>query len=119
MMLIITCPNCNTDTSEGLNFCLNCDKQIKCLNRDCNKLIIAGKSFCFHCGQSIGALTTSQAPHTFIRRVTQQGKGYTEHTELSVTDQAVNVFAPLVMNELTSPVSKRPYYATKVESIQR
>lgn len=119
MMSNLTCSACGKETSEELNFCLHCEKQIKCLNRDCNELLIPEKTFCFHCGQPIGAISTSQASNRYVRRVTQQGRDYTEHTELNVSDHAVNVFAPFVTREITSPTIQPPYYGQRPDGAQR
>lgn len=109
-MSTITCPSCGTDTPADYNFCIACDKQIKCLNADCNKLLVRGKTFCFHCGQTLAAVESSQAPlNNYVRKVKQRGKDYEEHTEFNVSNEAVRDLAPFIVRQAILENPQRPY----------
>lgn len=97
-MPLITCPSCNTETSSEYNFCTICDKQVKCLNLACNKLLVQGKTFCFSCGQSVNAVAIQIQPNRYVRRV-QDGK-YEEYTEFNVSDHAVTELAPFIVGQM-------------------
>jgi hypothetical protein len=53
------CPYCETQISEKYNFCLNCERQVKC--KCCGELLVVGKSRCLVCGEGIVSQESSQA----------------------------------------------------------
>ena len=56
---MITCPYCKTEFDEQLNFCANCEKQVRCLS--CGKPLFPGKTRCLICGASV-AVAASISP---------------------------------------------------------
>ncbi len=114
-MELLACPHCRFDTPAEYNFCVSCDKQIKCLNRECGKVLVRGKSFCFSCGQSV-ATANSGPPNKYIRTVTQQGKNYSEHTEFHASDHAVGALAPFIGGQITSP-ARRAYEVSDISRL--
>jgi hypothetical protein len=115
-MSTITCPHCKTETSSEYNFCTTCDRQVKCLQLDCNKVLVAGKTFCFGCGKPLAAIATQAQPNRYIRDVKQRGQNYEEHTEFSVSDHAVSELAPFIAGQMTSRPPQRPFYPTKAQN---
>lgn len=114
-MDFITCPHCGTETSSQYNFCVACDKQWRCLNRDCGKLLITGKTFCLGCGQPLTSVMLPQSqPNTYIRNMKQQGRNYEEHVEFSVSDHAVTELAPFIVGQMLSPSTHRVYEKTGI-----
>ena len=104
----IVCPACKSQTPSEYNFCTSCDKQVRCLNNNCNKLLIAGKAFCFGCGQLLVALNNTNQPNKFIRKVSQRGDDYDEYTEVTASDHAVSELAPYVGGQIPfRPIQKR------------
>jgi hypothetical protein len=110
-MSTITCPVCSADTPAEYNFCVTCDKQIKCLNPDCNKLLVAGKTFCFTCGQPIASvLAQAGHPNRYQHTVKQKGDNYEESTEWNVSDHAVSELAPFIVDGVTMRAHQRTIY---------
>jgi hypothetical protein len=113
-MSTIACPVCNADTPTEYNFCISCDKQIKCLNTSCNKLLVAGKKFCFTCGQPIGSLSTELSqPNRYFKRVTQRGGDFDEITEWNASDNAVHELAPFIVEGMGMRVGQRTIYQAR------
>ncbi|MEG4395614.1 zinc ribbon domain-containing protein [Microcoleus sp. BROC3] len=118
MSFTVTCPYCSAGTSSEYNFCTACELQIKCINPNCNKMLIAGKAKCFGCGQAI-AVTTNQPSsqlNKYVRNVKQNGKNYEEHIELSVTDHAVSELAPFIGAEMMPRPLQKLYDAPSQKS---
>jgi len=118
MSSTVTCPYCNAGTSSEYNFCTACELQIKCIDPNCNKMLIAGKAKCFGCGQTI-AVTTNQPSsqlNKYVRDVKQNGKNYEEHIELSVTDHAVSELAPFIGAEMMPRPLQKLYDAPSQKS---
>lgn len=117
-MSTIACPHCNADTPDEYNFCIACDKQVKCLNPDCNKKLITGKTFCFSCGQGVAQINLPQSqPNTYIRDVTQKGNNYAERVEFSVSDHAVSELAPFIVGQMASQSPRRTYDVSKLDNV--
>lgn len=118
MSSTVICPYCSEETSSEYNFCIACELQIKCINPNCNKMLIAGKAKCFVCGQAI-AVTTNQPSsqlNKYVRDVKQKGTNYEEHIELSVTDHAVSELAPFIGAEMMPRPSHKLYEAPSQKS---
>ena len=45
------CQYCGTDLEEKYNFCLNCERQVKCIN--CSELLLPNKQRCLVCGVTL------------------------------------------------------------------
>jgi hypothetical protein len=110
-MVPITCPSCKAETLAEYNFCVNCDRQIKCLNPTCNRVLVAGKTFCFGCGQPLALDSSDQ--NRYVRKIDQKGKEYHEYTEFSVSDEAVRELAPFIVGQMNSRPPQRAFYQTR------
>lgn len=118
MSSTVICPYCSEETSSEYNFCIACERQIKCIDPQCNKMLIPGKAKCFGCGQAI-AVTTNQPSsplNKYVRDVKQAGKNYEEHIELSVTDHAVSELAPFIGAEMMPRSSQKIYHSPSQNS---
>lgn len=118
MSSTVTCPYCSARTSSEYNFCTACDRQIKCIDPNCNKMLVPDKAFCFACGQAI-AVTTNESStqlNKYVRDVKQNAKNYEEHIELSVTDHAVSELAPYIGAEMMPRPSEKLYHAPSPKS---
>lgn len=116
-MELLTCQHCGENTPSEYNFCVECEQQIRCLDSSCGKAVYPGKEMCFGCGKSLTIkIANNQAPNHFVRKVKQSGNRYEEHTELSVSNDAVSVLAPLfgsgqfmpIPRQQQATVTKRP-----------
>ncbi len=118
MSSTVTCPYCSAGTSSEYNFCIACELQIKCIDPNCNKMLIAGKGKCFGCGQAIAVTTkeSSKQLNKYVRDVKQNGKNYEEHIELSVTDHAVSELAPFIGAEMMPRPLQKLYDAPSQKS---
>lgn len=113
-MASLTCPYCNSDTPSEYNFCVVCDKQIKCLNSNCNKNLVPGKTFCFSCGQPLAATTLPQPQsNKYVRDIKQRGESYEEHTELNMSDHAVSELAPFIAGQVLPRAIRNPSYPSR------
>jgi len=99
------CPLCEKSTPSDMNFCIECDGQIKCL--ECESRLFRGKSYCLKCGKALVSRQESVAQNHFVRTVEGEGATYKEHTELHVTNDAVGIFVPMVLSP-TTPGYKLP-----------
>ncbi len=107
---MLICPSCGCDTNSEYNFCIACNEQTRCLNKNCNKVLLPGKELCFGCGQLIYKKTIATLPsNKYVRSIKQDGKNYEEHIEFSVSDHAVSELAPFIGTQITSP-PQRAYY---------
>lgn len=52
------CQYCGTDLDDKYNFCLNCNRQVKCLN--CREVLVRDKMICLICGQPLVSQTGAQ-----------------------------------------------------------
>lgn len=57
---MIDCPYCKNEVIGILNFCLNCDRQVKCLN--CSGALFANKTLCLLCGKPVNAQESNSSP---------------------------------------------------------
>lgn len=71
-----------------------------CQNPSCNALLAPNAKFCSQCGYSIPDVATQSQPNKYIRDVAGEGKNYKEHTEFSISDNAVNALAPLIVEQI-------------------
>ena len=96
-MEAIICQHCGESTPSEYNFCVGCEKQIRCLDASCGKAVYPGKDVCFGCGSPlVGKINVNSANNHLIRKVKQSKSNYEEYTELSVSDNAVGTLAPLL-----------------------
>lgn len=101
----ITCQFCKKFTPADINFCVECDMQIKCL--ECGKKTFQGKDYCLYCSKPLAVRKLgSQAPNHYLRTVEQDGDRLKEHTEFSLSDKSVAEIAPFVVGQIL-PNNKR------------
>ena len=94
---MIKCPYCAVDSPEEYNFCIGCEKQLKCTNPECGSLLVAGKTRCLKCGRSLVIQETpTTVMNSYIRTIDQTTKTYRERTEIRASDDAVGQMAPLL-----------------------
>jgi hypothetical protein len=100
---MLACPYCHISTAEEFNFCAHCYKQVKCLNPDCQSILLADKPICLKCGRPVGtAMTDTTAPNRYVREVRQTKTTFLDRMELQATDAAVAFLAPVVGGQLQS-----------------
>ena len=89
------CPYCREEINESFNFCVKCEKQVKCINKDCSSILIKDKSKCLCCGVPVQELQSSLvAPmNTFSLHEEQSEKGYLRDIQLSFTNEATSCVA--------------------------
>jgi hypothetical protein len=89
---VSNCQYCNALINETLNFCVDCEKQVKCLN--CRGYLLKDKSKCLSCGILINT-TQSTATHmnTFSLEEEQSDTNYSRKLNLSFTDTAIDKVA--------------------------
>lgn len=97
VFVIVTCPYCGTDSPPEYNFCVNCERQIKCTVPECNALLIADKTRCLKCGHSLVVLNNAATQmNSYVRQVDQTTRSYSERTEIHASDEAIGELAPLL-----------------------
>jgi hypothetical protein len=113
-MEILACQHCGDDTPARFNFCVSCEKQIRCLDPDCKESVYPGKEMCLGCGKPLVVkVAANQNSNHLVRKVKQTRTSYEEHTELSVSDVAVGTLAPLFGAGHFMPPPKQPFEIPK------
>jgi len=97
---MITCPSCQTSTSDEFNFCRHCKNQIKCLNKECGRTLIIGEPLCLYCGETVPASQYQTQQNKFIHDVKQKGSTYEEHTEFLFSDHVATELAPFIGGQM-------------------
>lgn len=85
---MVSCPYCNAGVVEDLNFCIECENQIRCLS--CESLLYKGKSRCLKCGEGLKEIATSKSEmnsYTLERKATRYSSS--ERIEIKASDSAV------------------------------
>ena len=88
------CLYCETPNDLNLNFCINCDKQIKCIS--CERYLIKEKEKCYFCGVILGLASSSSNPaNTFFLEEKQVSatETYSKRINVSVNNEAVDKVA--------------------------
>jgi hypothetical protein len=102
------CPSCLVENSDELNFCIECEKQIRCLG--CSSLLHINKSRCLICGEALKAAASSkESMNTYTLEEKSTTKSSYRRIEITASDNAVDVFVgrlPLVTNSPLSPIQK-------------
>lgn len=92
---VSNCPYCNSPIDEAYNFCVSCERQVKCLK--CSNYLLKDKSKCLKCGSVID---TSQPNHTpmnnFSLEEEQSDQNYSRKLNLSFTDTAIDKVASVL-----------------------
>jgi|GEM_PF-2494203 len=98
LSITILCPLCGANAPSASRFCPMCGKSMRCQNLECNAPLVANAKFCFQCGQPITDGASQVQPNRYSRDV--EGKNHKEHTEFSISDNAVNALAPLIVEQI-------------------
>lgn len=89
-----TCPYCETVIAYELNFCIECERQVKCLA--CGGLLFKDKTRCLRCGELLKAddlQTNSGSTNSYtLEEKTTETSTY-RRIELVASDNAVDAFA--------------------------
>lgn len=110
---MIKCPYCGNDSSEEYNFCVNCEKQIKCTNIECKSLLLADKTRCLNCGKPVFVQETSvNEMNSYIHTIEQTAKTYKERREIHASDNAIGQMTPM----LSGIPASRPTRPTTIAS---
>lgn len=103
-----SCPYCNTLINEEENFCINCERPVKCMV--CSGYLRKDKSKCLKCGTPLNVPQTNSIPmNTFSLREKQANNYYSKTISLSFTDNAIDRVAPVLSGHvpLTTPISRQ------------
>lgn len=79
------CPYCKSEINEKYNFCLHCDRQVKCTQ--CEELLVAGKTRCFVCGSP---LISQELPETQMNEFTLEEKQTTKSAYRRINGRLTN-----------------------------
>ena len=85
---MVNCPYCSADVIDDINFCIECENQVRCLN--CGSILYKGKSRCLKCGESLKETATPVSEmnsYTLKRKVTRHSSS--EEIEVKASDAAV------------------------------
>ena len=89
------CPYCNVEIDESFNFCVECERQVKCLS--CSVLLLRNKSKCLSCGFPLQESQTNSVPmNTFSLQEEQSEQGYSRNINLSFTNETASTVASVV-----------------------
>jgi hypothetical protein len=107
------CQYCDTTINEEYNFCIDCEKQVKCLT--CGSYLLKNKSKCLGCGTLVCIPQSTVAPmNTFSLEEEQSEISYSRKLNLSFTDTAIDKVAVV----LSGHVPLTPSINTRVGSKQ-
>ena len=110
---MITCPYCEAKVIDDLNFCVECENQVRCLN--CSSLLYKGKARCLKCGESLKEVATSvnrMNTYTLERKATRHSSS--ERIEIQASDTAINTFMGKLPIGLNTPL--QPLHAKEIPS---
>lgn len=103
------CIYCGKHSSDEYNFCEHCYKQVRCANAECRSPLKADAPICLLCGRKIGDMTSVQpSTNIYTESIRQTADSYDMQRHLQVTDEAVGIFAPLVVNQMQSRTAHQP-----------
>jgi hypothetical protein len=85
---MITCPYCESELDDQLNFCANCEKQVRCLA--CRNRLYPSKTRCLICGTSVAATPTPMFNEYWLEEETKDGSAK-RRVHLKMSDAAMGV----------------------------
>lgn len=92
------CPYCDTPTDDNVNFCIECEKQVKCIK--CGNYLLKDKSKCLYCGKRIESdETNSNSPNRLFLEEKQTKTGSSRKVELSCSDIGLTHLLPVLNNQ--------------------
>lgn len=83
------CPYCDTIIVDDLNFCIECEQQVKCLS--CGGLLHKNKTKCLRCGEHLKLGSSSTNSYTLEEKTTKSSTY--RRIELVASNSAVETFA--------------------------
>jgi hypothetical protein len=90
-----SCPYCDAQLFDELNFCMNCEKQVRCLNQSCGSVLYKDKERCLKCGEPLKSLTPPQQQMNTLFIEEEITKTYSKRKiEVKGTDVAVTALLP-------------------------
>ncbi len=92
------CLHCETQNDLNLNFCINCEQQINCL--ECGKGLIKAKSKCLYCGLSLAKSERKNAMNTFSLEENQSGDTYSKKVSFAFTNEGVDKVATVLAGQV-------------------
>lgn len=111
------CPYCNTTNPDQYNFCVNCEKQIKCLQ--CGDSLVANKSRCLGCGKPIEEHNTALGPiNKFVLEESQTTETASRKIEGHFTDQAIEQVASIFGGLFNNQVRPIPQVTKPTEVVR-
>jgi hypothetical protein len=104
------CPYCDIQIHEEYNFCVSCERQVKCL--ECDSYLIKDKRKCLKCGILLIVdieQSSSNAMNMFSLEEEQLDNNYSRKINLSFTDSAIDKVSSVLSGyvPLTSPKISR------------
>jgi hypothetical protein len=111
---MINCPSCSSNIDDdSLNFCPTCEKQVKCLNKECRAILKSNNSICLTCGEKVKNSNDSSTFNTLNIDTTQEGNAFSQKIAVRATDASVGHLSSIVMplinaNRGTGNIQQRP-----------
>jgi hypothetical protein len=103
-MTVENCVYCESLINNEYNFCVQCEKQIKCLK--CGEFLLANKTKCLKCGTLI---TNDDRPQSLLNQLTleesQTKNSSSRSIKGSLSDTAIVHIASLLSSGMSRPVS--------------
>ena len=113
---MVNCPYCSADVIDDINFCIECENQVRCLN--CGSILYKGKSRCLKCGESLKETATPVSEmnsYTLKRKVTRHSSS--EEIEVKASDASVGALMgklPFGSNAPLQPLNLRETPSTSL-----
>ena len=106
------CPYCDTQINEEYNFCLSCERQVKCL--ECGSYLFKDKSKCLKCGSLVKNAQPSSTPmNSFSLEEEQSDSNYSRKINLSFTDAAIDKVSYVLNGNVPLSISKKNNQSTQ------
>lgn len=88
------CQYCGAELDDRYNFCLHCDRQVKCTN--CGEMLVPNKAFCFLCAQPLASQTVAHShANQFTLEEEQTGSSARRRIDGRLSDEAFREAAAL------------------------
>lgn len=98
------CAYCNSALSDKYNFCLNCNRQVRCVH--CREMLVPNKPICFVCGKPVVASQDNAEPvNEFTLEEKQTRTTYYKKVQGKLTNTAFGDAASVFSG---SPSMRRP-----------
>ncbi len=95
---MINCPNCDSSINDDtLNFCPSCERQVRCLNKECRAMLKPNNSICLTCGETVKNRGDSATFNTLTIDTTQDGNSFSQKIAVKATDASVGHMSGIAM----------------------